>query len=58
MPAWLSYVVGCVIAILIALLMAPIIPEPGGQIVSVLAWVCAAVLAILALVALVRGSRV
>ena len=58
MPAWLSYIVGAVVAVLIALLLAPLIPEPGGQIVSVLAWICAAILAILALVALLRGSRV
>lgn len=58
MPAWLSYVLGSVIAVLIALLLAPLIPEPGGHIVSILAWVVAAVLVVLALVALLRGSRV
>ena len=58
MPAWLSYVIGAVIAVLIALLLAPLIPEPGGQIVSILAWIVAAILIILALVALLRGSRV
>jgi len=57
-PAWLSYVLGSVIAVLIALLLAPLIPEPGGHIVSILAWVVAAVLVVLALVALLRGSRV
>jgi len=54
----LSYVLGSVIAVLIALLLAPLIPEPGGHIVSILAWVVAAVLVVLALVALLRGSRV
>jgi predicted ABC-type exoprotein transport system permease subunit len=58
MPAWLSYIVGAVVAVLIALLLAPIIPEPGGHIVAVIAWIVAAILAILALVALLRGSRV
>lgn len=58
MPAWLSYVIGAVIAVLIALLLAPLIPEPGGQIVSILAWIVAAILIILALVALLRGSRI
>ena len=58
MPAWLSYVIGCVIAVLIALLLAPLIPHPGDTIVSILAWICAAILAILALVALFRGRTV
>ena len=58
MPAWLSYCVGAVIAVLIALLLAPVIPEPGGHIIAVIAWVVAAILAVLALVALLRGSRV
>ena len=58
MPAWLSYVVGCVIAVLIALLLAPLIPSPGDQIVAVIAWIVAAILAILALVALLRMSAI
>jgi predicted ABC-type exoprotein transport system permease subunit len=57
-PSWLSYVIGAVIAVLIALLLAPIIPEPGGQIIAILSWIVAAILAILALVSLLRGSRV
>ena len=58
MPAWLSYCVGAVIAVLIALLLAPIIPSPGDTVVSILAWIVAGLLAVLALVALLRGSRV
>lgn len=58
MPAWLSYVLGAIVAVLIALLLAPLIPEPGGQIVTIIAWIVAAILVVLALVALLRGSRV
>jgi hypothetical protein len=47
-----------VIAVLIALLLAPIIPSPGDTVVSILAWIVAGLLAVLALVALLRGSRV
>ena len=58
MPVWLSYVLGAVVAVLIALLLAPLIPEPGGQIVAVISWIAAALLAILALVSLFRGRVV
>lgn len=58
MPGWLSYLLGAVVAVLIALLLAPIIPEPGGQLVAIIAWIVAAILAVLALVALVRGRTV
>jgi hypothetical protein len=57
-PAWLSYALGALIAVLIAWLIAPLIPEPGGQVVAIIAWVVAAILVVLALVALLRGSRV
>ena len=58
MPAWLSYTLGCVIAILVALLLAPLIPSPGDQIVQVIAWCATVLLAILALVSLFRGRVV
>ena len=58
MPAWLSYALGAVVALLIALLLAPIIPSPGDSIVAILGYIVAAILAVLALVALLRGSRV
>jgi hypothetical protein len=38
-------------------LLAPLIPQPGGHIVSIIAWIVAIVLVILALVALLRGPR-
>ena len=58
MPAWASYLLGCLIAVLIAIFLAPIIPSPGDQIVAIIAYVVAAILAVLALVALVRGRVV
>lgn len=57
MPAWISYLIGAVVAILIALLLAPLIPDPGGHIVAIIAWIVAVVLIILGLVYLVRGPR-
>ena len=54
MPVWLSYILGAVIAALIAIFLAPVIPNPGDQIVSVLAWIVAVILIVLGLVALVR----
>lgn len=57
MRSWISYLIGAVIAVLIALLLAPYIPEPGGHIVAILAWIVAVVLIVLALVSLVRGPR-
>jgi len=58
MPAWVSYLVACVIAVIIALVLAPYIPSPGDTIVSIIAWLVAAVCAILALVSLLRGRVV
>jgi hypothetical protein len=58
MPAWLAYLVAAVIAIVIALVLAPYIPSPGDAIVSIIGWIVAAVCAILALVSLLRGRVV
>lgn len=58
MPAWLSYLLGAVVAALVAILLAPLIPAPGGQIVAVVAWIVCAVLVVLGLVALIRSPRV
>jgi len=58
MPAWVSYLLGALVAALIAIFLAPVIPSPGDQIVSIIAWVIAAILVVLALVALVRGRVV
>jgi len=54
MPAWASYLLGALVAVLIAIFLAPIIPSPGDSIVAIIAWVVAAILAVLALVSLVR----
>lgn len=58
MPTWLSYALGAVVAILIAVLLAPEIPDPGGRIVAIISYIVAAILAVLALLALVRGRGV
>lgn len=50
-----GYLLGAVVAVLVALLLAPLIPEPGGSIVAVVSWIVAAILALLGVVALVRG---
>ena len=51
----LSYILGIVVCVLVAVWLAPLIPQPGGQIVSVLAWIVAVVLAVLLLVNLITG---
>ena len=58
MPTWLSYILGAVIAALVAILLAPLIPDPGGRIVAIVAWIVCVLLAVLGLVALIRSPRV
>jgi len=58
MPHWLGLILGAVVCVLIALLLAPYIPDPGDSIVAILAWIGAAVLAILAVISLVRRPGV
>lgn len=58
MPTWAAYLIGAVVAALIAILLAPIIPNPGDQIVAIIAWIVCVILAILALIALVRRPGV
>jgi hypothetical protein len=55
-PAWIRYLIAAVVCVLIAVLLAPVIPYPGSTIVAVVAWIGAAVAAIYAVVALVRGG--
>lgn len=56
LPRWMSLLLGAVVAVLVAVLLAPYIPAPGAQIVAVIAYIAAAVLAILGVLALVRGD--
>jgi multisubunit Na+/H+ antiporter MnhE subunit len=58
MPTWLSYILGAVIAALVAILLAPLIPDPGDRIVAIVAWIVCVLLAVLGLVALIRSPRV
>lgn len=55
---WVGLLIGAVVAILVAILLAPYIPEPGGHLVAVICYIAAAVMAVLAVVALVRGRGV
>jgi hypothetical protein len=43
------------VAILIAVLLPPLIPAPGGTAVTLIAWVAAAVLAVMAVLYLLRN---
>lgn len=52
---WLHNLIGLVVAVLVATLLAPLIPAPGSSIVAVLAWIAAVVFAILLIVGLLRG---
>lgn len=56
MPAWLSYLIAAVVCVLIGALLAPYIPAPGSTIVAIVAYIAAAICAIYAVVALVRGG--
>jgi hypothetical protein len=44
------------VCVVVALVLAPYIPEPGGSVVAVIAWIGAALCAVLAVVQLVRGG--
>lgn len=55
MPRWLAAFVGAVVAIVVALYVTPLVPQPAGQILTLLAWIVAAVLIVLGLVYLLRG---
>lgn len=56
--SWVGYLIGAVVALLIAIFAPPYIPEPGGTIVAVIGYVVAVVLFILTFVALLRGRGV
>lgn len=53
--SWIGCLIGAVICALIAMILAPYIPEPGGHIVGIIAWVAAVVLVLLAVYYLVTG---
>ena len=56
MPRWLSMLLAAAVCVVVALVLAPYIPEPGGSVVAVIAWIGAALCAVLAVVQLVRGG--
>lgn len=58
MPAWVSYLIGALVAALIAIFLAPIIPDPGDRIVAIVAWIVCVILVVYGLVLLVRRPGV
>lgn len=55
LPRWAACLIGAVVCILVALWLAPLVPAPAGAIVSVLAWIGAVVLLVMAVLALMTG---
>ncbi len=56
MPRWLSLLIAAAVCIVIALVLAPYIPDPGDTLVAIIAWIGAAVCLIYSVVLLVRGG--
>lgn len=56
LPRWAACLVGAIVCVLIAWLLAPLMPAPAGGFVSVIAWIGAVILAILAVFYLVSGG--
>lgn len=52
----LGLLLALIVVILVAAWLAPMIPAPGGQIVSVLCWIVAIVLAIYLIIGLLSGA--
>lgn len=55
---WLGCLIAGVICLVIAIVLPPYIPEPGGQLVQIFGYLAAVILIILAIAALVRGRGV
>jgi membrane protein DedA with SNARE-associated domain len=53
---WVGCLIGGVVCLLIAFLLAPLFPYPISSIVAIICWIAAAVLLILCVVHLVRGG--
>ena len=54
-PAWARYLLGALVAVLIALLVVPLIPAPGDTVVGLIAWVAAAACLVGAVLAALRN---
>lgn len=57
MPAWLRYLLGAIVAALIAIFLSPVFPDPIDTIVYWLAWIAALILAVMAAYAAFAGGR-
>lgn len=56
MRSWIGCLIGAAICVLIALVLAPFVPDPGGHIITIIAWFGAVILAVLAIYYLVTGN--
>jgi multisubunit Na+/H+ antiporter MnhE subunit len=56
-PLWLRYLLGAIVAALIAIFLSPVFPGPLDVIVYWLAWIAALILAVMAAYALFAGGR-
>lgn len=55
---WLGCLIAGVICLVIAIVLPPYIPEPGGQLVMIFGYLAAVILILLAILGLVRGRGV
>lgn len=55
-PTWLAYLLGALVAVVLATVLAPVFPAPLSTLLFWGGWIAALVLTVLAVVALVRGS--
>lgn len=53
---WLGYLLAAIVCLLIAILVAPLLPYPGDVVVSIFGYIAAVVLLLLAILRLVRGG--
>ena len=54
-PAWARYLLGALVAVLIAVVLAPLIPHPGDTVVGLIAWLAAAACLVGAVLAALRN---
>lgn len=56
LPRWIALLLGAVVCILVAILLAPYIPEPGALVVQLVSYIGAVVCVVLAVLHLTRGG--
>lgn len=55
MPTWLAYIVGAVLGVLVALVIAPLPPAPISTLLYWGGWIVFAVCVVMAILSFVRG---